>query len=163
MTTTSSSRRILAPMLELLRRQRDDLHEVALAQLARDRPEDAGAARVVLRVDQHGGVLVEGDVGAVGAAKLLAGPHDDGLHHFALADAALRARLLDGRGDHVADPGVAPVRAALDADAEDLSRARVVRHPESCLLLDHPSAPTWPSRSLPAAASASSARAAVSR
>jgi hypothetical protein len=48
MTTTSSSRRILAAMLEHLRRERDDLHEVALAQLARDRAEDARAARVVL-------------------------------------------------------------------------------------------------------------------
>ena len=42
-------------------------------------------------VDQHGGVLVEGDVGAVGAAELLAGADDDGLDDLALADAALRA------------------------------------------------------------------------
>ena len=48
-------------------------------------------------VDQHGGVLVEGDVGAVVAAELLAGAHDDGLDDLALADAAVRGRLLDGR------------------------------------------------------------------
>src|SRR5262249_49006892 len=59
MTTTSSSRRIFIAMLEHLRRKADDLHEVALAQLARHRAEDAGAARVVLRVDDHRGVLVE--------------------------------------------------------------------------------------------------------
>ena len=39
--------------------RRDDLHEVLLAQLAGDRPEDARAARVALVVDDHGGVLVE--------------------------------------------------------------------------------------------------------
>ena len=81
---------------------------------------------LLCRVDQHGGVFVEGDVGAVGAAELLAGADDDRLHDLALADAALRARLFDGRGDHVADAGVAAVRAALDADAEDLPGARVV-------------------------------------
>ena len=58
--------------------------------------------------------------------ELLAGADDDGLDDLALADAAVRRRLLDGRGDHVADPRVAAVRAALDADAEDLARARVV-------------------------------------
>jgi hypothetical protein len=29
------------------------------------------------------------------------------------------------------------VMSALDADAEDLARARVVGHPQLCLLLDH--------------------------
>src|SRR5262249_37543633 len=95
-------------------------------------------ARVVrLRVDQHRGVFVEGDVGAVGAAELLAGADDDGLHDLALADPALRARLFDGRGDDVADAGVTAMGAALDADAEDLPRARVVGHFEPRLLLDH--------------------------
>src|SRR3954469_14898235 len=119
MTTTSSSRRILGAMLEHLRRERDDLHEVALAQLARDRAEDARAARVVLRVDDHRGVLVEGDVGAVLAPELLLGAHDDGLDDLALLDRALRVGLLDRGRDDVADAGVAPARAALDADAED--------------------------------------------
>src|SRR4051794_2470830 len=97
------------PASEDLRRQRDDLHEVALAQLARHRPEDAGSAGVVLRVDQHRGVLVECDVRAVGSAEPLAGPDDDRLYDLALADAALRARRLDGGGDHVADPRIAAV------------------------------------------------------
>ena len=47
--------------LEHLRGEADDLHEVLLAQLARDRAEDARAARVALVVDDHGGVLVERD------------------------------------------------------------------------------------------------------
>src|SRR3954467_1096454 len=124
-------------MLEHLRREADDLHEVALAQLARHRPEDARAARVVLRVDDHGRVLVEGDVRAVLAPELLLRAHDDGLHDLALLDRALRVGVLDGRRDDVADARVAPARAALDADAEDLARAGVVGDLEAGLVLDH--------------------------
>src|SRR3954466_2669643 len=136
MTTTSSSLRILAAMLEDLRRQADDLHEVAVAQLARHRPEDARAARVVGGVDDHRGVLVEGDVGAVLATELLLGPDDDGRHDLALLHVAVRDRLLDRRHDRVADPGVAALRPAADADAEDLARAGVVGHAKPCLRLD---------------------------
>ena len=63
--------------------------------LARHGAEDAGAARGALRVDQHGGVLVEGDVGAVWAPELLARAHDHGLDDLALADRAVR--VLDRR------------------------------------------------------------------
>src|SRR4030095_1190613 len=49
--------------LEHLRGDADDLHEALVAQLPADRTEDAGAARVLLLVDEHGGVLVEADVG----------------------------------------------------------------------------------------------------
>src|SRR3954466_14539091 len=162
MTTTSSSLRILAAMLEDLRRQADDLHEVALAQLARDRPEDARAARVVGGIDQHGGVLVEGDVGAVLAAQLATGANHHGLNHLALLDRALRVRALDGADDHVAHSGVAPVRTALHADAQQLARTRVVGHLESRLLLDHRTvaSPTWPSPGPRPGASASCATAA---
>src|SRR5436190_13932688 len=105
--------------LEDLRGERDDLHEVAIAQLARDRAEDAGAARVVGGVDDHRGVLVEGDVGAVLAPELLAGAHDDRLDDLALLDRPLRVGGLDGGGDDIPDARVAAARAALDADAED--------------------------------------------
>src|SRR3954451_18398140 len=137
MTTPSSSRRIFEAMLEHLRREGDDLHEVALAQLPGHRAEDAGSARVALRIDQHRSILVEGDVGAVGTPELLLGADDHSLHDLALAHAAARRRLLDGKGDHVADAGVAPMVPALDADAEDLPSAGVVGHPELGLLLDH--------------------------
>src|SRR5436190_5640631 len=137
MTTTSSSRRIFAAMLEHLRREGDDLHEVALAQLAGHRAEDARAARVVLGVDDHGGVLVEGDVGAVLAPELLLRAHDDGLDHLALADGPLRVGGLHRGGDHVAYARVAPARAALDPDAEDLARPGVVGDLQARLVLDH--------------------------
>ena len=45
-------------------------------------------------VDEHGGVLVEGDVGAVLAAERLLRAHDDRLHDLALLDRALRGGLL---------------------------------------------------------------------
>src|SRR5688500_15794544 len=137
MTTTSSSERIFAAMLEDLRREADDLHEVAVAQLARHRPEDARAARVVGRVDDHRGVLVEGDVGAVVAPELLLRAHDDRLDDLALLDRPLRVGLLDRRGDDVPHARVATAGAALHADAEDLAGAGVVGDLEACLVLDH--------------------------
>src|SRR3954452_7537116 len=139
MTTTSASRRIFAAgvTLEHLRREADDLHEVAVAQLAGDGAEDARPPRIVLGVDDHRGVLVEGDVRAVLAPELLLRAHDDGLDDLALLDGALRVGLLDGRRDDVADPRVAPARATLDADAQDLARARVVGDLEAGLVLDH--------------------------
>src|SRR3954471_11065671 len=124
-------------MLEHLRREADDLHEVAVAQLAGHRAEDARAPRVVLRVDDHGGVLVEGDVGAVLAPELLLRAHDHGLDDLALLDRALGIGLLDGRRDDVADAPVAAARAAHHADAEDLAGAGVVGDLEPRLVLDH--------------------------
>src|SRR6266540_2498415 len=82
--------------LQNLRGQRDDLHEVLLAQLAGDGAEDARAARVARAVDQHGRVLVERDRGAVVAAERLAGADDHRLHDLALLDGALRSRGVVG-------------------------------------------------------------------
>src|SRR5919112_6133750 len=137
MTTTSSSRRIFAAMLEDLRREADDLHEVAVAQLARHRAEDARAARVVRGVDDHRGVLVEGDVGAVVAPELLLGAHDDRLDDVALLDRPVRVGLLDRGHDDVPHARVAAARAAHDANREDLARAGVVGDAQPGLVLDH--------------------------
>src|SRR5439155_3066502 len=73
-----------------LRGQADDLHEVLLAELAGDGAEDARAARVALRVDDHSSVLVEGDRGAVVPALRLAGADDHCAHDLALLDRTLR-------------------------------------------------------------------------
>src|SRR3954454_11256189 len=106
MTITSSSVRIFISgssdePLEHLRGERDDAHEAAVAQLARHGAEDARAARGVLGVDDHGRVLVEGDVRAVRAPELLLGAHDDGLDDLALLDRPLGVGLLDGGCDDV--------------------------------------------------------------
>src|SRR3972149_6751036 len=64
MTSTRSSR-LTFLILDHLRRQGDDLHELALAQLAGHGPKDAGAAGVLLVGEEHRGVLVEADVRAI--------------------------------------------------------------------------------------------------
>src|SRR3954452_4349707 len=111
---------------EPLRSQRNYLHELLVAQLATDGPEDAGPARVAVVAQDDGRVLVEADVRAVGAAALLDGADDDGLDHVALLDVAAGDRVLDGGDDDVADAGVATARAAEHADAENLLGTRVV-------------------------------------
>src|SRR2546430_11830890 len=75
-------------MSDHLRRERDDPHEPLVAQLAPDRPEDAGRARLALVGDEHGGVLVEPDVGAILALGLLGRADDHRLHNLALLDLA---------------------------------------------------------------------------
>src|SRR5438128_9875495 len=83
----SSQRRLgcglfLSIFLKDLRCERDDLHEVALAQLARDRPENAGAARIVGLGEEHHRVLVEADQRAIGPLVLLVDADDDRFHHL---------------------------------------------------------------------------------
>src|SRR5687768_15388902 len=97
---------LLDAISEHLRSERDDAHELLVAQLAAHRAEDAGSARVAVGLEQHGGVLVELDVRAVGTTALLDGAHDDGLDDLALLDVAARDRVLDGGDDRVADTGV---------------------------------------------------------
>src|SRR3954447_20726213 len=86
--------------------ERDDLHETLVAQLAADGAEDAGTARLTVCLDEHGRVLVEADVAAVRPPPLLDRADDDRLDDVALLDAGTGQRVLDGRDDDVADPGV---------------------------------------------------------
>src|SRR5207302_11307120 len=80
--------------LEDLRGERDDLHEVALSQLSRDRSEDARAAWVVGLRQQHCRVFVEPDERAVGALVFLVDADDDGLLHITLLDLLSRLGIL---------------------------------------------------------------------
>src|SRR2546426_2432876 len=120
-----------------LRRERHDLHELLLAQLATDRPEDAGRAGLALVGDEHRGVLVEADVGAVLALGLLGGPDDDGPRHLALLDLPGRDGVLDRDEDDVAQPAVTALGASEHADHERAARARVVGDLDDRFLLDH--------------------------
>src|SRR6185437_2004145 len=125
---------------EHLGRQRDDFHELSRAQLARHRPENAGADRLVLRRDQHRRVAVETDRAAVGAADFLRGADNHRAVHVALLHAAARDRLFDRDDDDVADHGVFALRAAEHLDALDATSAGIVGHVEIGLHLDHDTA-----------------------
>src|SRR5947208_7886527 len=147
-----------------LRRERHDLHEPFLAQLATHRPEDAGGAGLALIRDEHRRILVEPDVGAVLPPRLLGGAHDHGLHHLALLDLTGGDGVLDRDHHDVAQTPVAPFTAAQHANHERAARARVVRDLEYRFLLDHvpPPAVSARARSLRPRATASSSRAAAS-
>src|SRR5205823_720339 len=80
---------------------------------------------------------VEADVGAIGPPVLLGDPHHDRAYDLALLDLAARLRGLDGGDDDVADRRVLAVRAAEDADTQELAGSAVVRHSQPGLLLDH--------------------------
>src|SRR6478672_10299893 len=138
--------------LEHLRGERDDLHVVAVAQLARHGAEDARPARVPLVVDEHGRVLVEADVAAVGATELLGRTHDDRAHDITFLDCGIRDRLLDAGDDDVTNRGRRLLRAAQDADALNDPRSSVVSDLEPTVLLNHLAA------SATSASAASSAR-----
>src|SRR5690606_32317056 len=97
---------------EHFRRERDDLHELLGTQLTGNRPEDAGADRLLLVVQQHGGVAVEADHRAVRTAHALAGAHHHGVVDLALLHLAARNRVLDGHLDDVANTRVAALGTA---------------------------------------------------
>src|SRR5208282_5727890 len=103
-TSTRSSLRISMIVLARsnhLGRQAHDLQEPVVAELASHGAEDAGAARVLLVVDEHQGIAVEAHVAAVVAARRLAGADDDPLDHVAGLDVAAGDRLLDAGHDDV--------------------------------------------------------------
>src|SRR5262245_36954422 len=125
--------------LENLRRERDDLHEPALAQLARDRTKYTGADRLVVVVVQHGGVAIEADVAAVAAALLLDRADDHRLDDLPLLDGALGRRLFHRRGDDVAQPRVAAGRSTDRVDDRDLACAGIVGDVQDRPHLDHDS------------------------
>src|ERR687895_85386 len=116
---TSTVSPFLIFMSEHLRGEGDDLHEPLVAQLAPDRAEDAGPPRLAVLLDEHGGVLVEPDVGAI-RPPALGGRQRAGLHQpDAVADAG-RVGLV--------------VRLDLARPADDLRVQRVLH---AVLELDH--------------------------
>src|SRR4051794_6314182 len=118
-------------------RQRHDLHVLPVAQLARDGAEDARRPRLALLVDDHDRVLVEADVAPVLSPRLLCRAHHHRAGDVGLLHRAIGQRVLHGDDHDVAETGVAPARAAQDADHQGALRARVVRDLHHRLLLDH--------------------------
>src|SRR5205085_9653131 len=97
---------------------------------------------IALAVDDYRGVLVERDRGAVVAPERLPRANDNRLHDLTFLDRGLRCGLLDRPDDDVAHARVAPLRSALDANAEELPGAGVVGDAQSGFLLDHLAAST---------------------
>src|SRR5687767_10124880 len=121
-TITSSPFLILCMRLSCLqhfRGKRNDLHEAFGAQLPRDRPEYACPDGLELGCEQHRCVRVESDHRAVTAAHALGRAHHDRVIDFAFLYPAARRRILDAHFDHIADAGIAALRAAQHFDAHD--------------------------------------------
>src|SRR3954471_4114550 len=87
-------RYLLIRISDHLGRQRHDLHVPLLAELARHGAEDAGRAGLALFIDDDDRVLVEADVGAVLAARLLGRAHDDRPRDLGLLHRAVRQGVL---------------------------------------------------------------------
>src|SRR5262249_26282276 len=125
------------PASEDLGCQRDDLGELPFPQLPGHRPEDAGPHRVLVGLDEHDGIAIEADVGAVAAPDLLDRPHDHRPRDLALLHRAVWRRLLDRDHHGVAEGGVALVGAAHHPDALDALGPGVVGDVEHGARLDH--------------------------
>src|SRR5262245_7044079 len=115
-------------LLEHLRRQRNDLQKLLFAQLARHRTKDACTDRLARLVDQHGGVLVKADVGAVTAEVLPALAHDHALDHRTFFGGSVRRGLFDGSRDYVTQAGVQAGVPAQRQDHLQPARAAIVGH-----------------------------------
>src|SRR6185437_4209490 len=143
--------------------ERDDLHELRGAQLARHGPEDAGADRLELVGQQHRRIAVEADERAVRTPHAAPGTHHHRVIDFALLHLAARDRVLDADLDDVTDGRVAAARAAEHFDAHQGTGAAVVSGIEHRLELNHvgdPFSVRWPSRPLRPGATTCAARAA---
>src|SRR5699024_9096636 len=106
-------------------------------QFARHRPEDAGAAGLLLIVDDDGGIVVKADIAAVGTALLLVHPDDDGLDHVALLHGAAGVGGLDGGDDYIADSAGAAEGATEHTNAHDFLRAGIIGYLQTGLRLNH--------------------------
>src|SRR5579875_2088554 len=137
-TCTASS-----PQLQHFRCERDDLHVVLVAQLARDRAEDARALRVEAVGQDHRRVLVEADIRAVGAPILLGHTHHDCPDDIAFLDRSAGHRLLHRGDDNITDGGgiLAPRE---HPDAHQLAGPGIIGNVEACLLPNHRESP-WDS------------------
>src|SRR5439155_21567716 len=92
------------PSSDDLRRERDDLRELPLAELARDRPEDTRPDWILVRLDEHDGVAVEADVRPVLAPDLFHGSDHHRAGHLALLHGPVGRRFLHAH-DHAVPPG----------------------------------------------------------
>ena len=101
---------------------------VVLAELAGHGTENTGAAEFACIVQKNTGIVVETDIGTVGATDLFLGANHDGARDSTLLGVSARNSTLDGDDDGVADGRITVVGTAKDADAEDFLCTAVVGH-----------------------------------
>src|SRR5216117_3539421 len=114
-------------VLDDLRRQGDDFHELFFAQLTRDWSENPRPARVQFLIDDNNRIAVKSETRAVAAADRVAGAHHDGIDNFAFLYRAIRRGFLDVRLNNVADVGVTLI-AAEDTDGRGALGASIISH-----------------------------------
>src|SRR5882724_812409 len=82
--TTRTVSPFLIFMLEHLRRQRDDLHELLVPQFPAYRAKNTSTAWLSVVLNKHCGVLIKSDVGTIRPAALFHGADNDGFDYVAL-------------------------------------------------------------------------------
>src|SRR5208283_2027358 len=135
--TVSPLRIFFMAVSQYLGRERNNLHELHVAELARHGPEYSRADRFQLVGEQHRRVGIEADQRSVRAAHPAARTHHHGVVHLALLDLAARNGVLHAHLDDDAHGGVATLRAAQNFDAHQPFGAAVVGHIEHGSKLDH--------------------------
>ena len=113
--------------LKHFRRQRHDLGKTALAQLARHRPENTRAARILgFGINQHDRIIFKSNVSAVLAPRFFYRAHQNAVRHFALFYHAVRSGLFDGNGHNIADARVSFFISAANMNALDAFGSGIV-------------------------------------
>src|SRR5574343_334620 len=116
--TTSSPLRIFSIIspLQHFRRERHDLHEALATQFTRNGPEDAGADRLELVVEENGSIAIKAHQGAIRTTNTLGGANHHGVVNVTLLDTTARSGVLNTDFDDVADAGIATLGAAQHLD-----------------------------------------------
>lgn len=108
-----------------------------ISDLSGNWPEDTSASGLLVVIDNHRGVFIELDVGAIGSLNARNASDDDGLHDVFFLDDAARSRALDRSDDNIPDVGSFSHRTAKHLEALNDLSAGVVSYFQICLHLDH--------------------------
>src|ERR1700689_1778778 len=117
--------------------ERDNLHELHVAQLARHRSKDARANGLELVGQEHRGIGIETNQRSIGPPHAALGAYPHRVVHLAFLHFAARDRILDADFDDIANRRVSALRAAQHLDAHQALGAAVVGYIQNGSHLDH--------------------------
>ncbi len=106
-------------------------------KFANNRPENTGADRFTLIVQDDSGVAVKTNCGAVFTTDFFGGAHDNGLTDVALFHATARNGFLDRNDNDVSNTGVTTMGTTQNLDALNPASAGVISNIQIGLHLDH--------------------------